>query len=48
MFIVEDFFNGSFGGDGEVNVIDDYLKRRGWREPVPAGRHLRAAKSRDI
>jgi len=42
VFIVEDFFTARFGEDGELNVIDDYLKRRGWREPVPARRYLRA------
>jgi len=33
--ILEDFFTARFGDDGELNVIDDYLKRRGWREKVP-------------
>jgi len=40
--ILEDFFTARFGDDGECNVIDDYLKRRGWRETVPARRYLEA------
>ncbi len=40
--ILEDFFTARFGDDGELNVIDDYLKRRGWREKVPAKRYLEA------
>ena len=40
VFILEDFFTARFGEHGERNVIDDYLKRRGWRESVPAGRRL--------
>ena len=40
--ILEDFFATRFGDDGELNVIDDYLKRRGWREKVPAKRYLAA------
>ncbi len=40
--ILEDFFTARFGDDGELNVIDDYLKRRGWREKVPAKRYLSA------
>ena len=41
VFILEDFFTARFGEHGERNVIDDYLKRRGWRESVPAKRYLR-------
>lgn len=40
IFIIEDFFSTRFDWDEEVNVIDDYLKRRGWREPVPGRRYL--------
>ena len=40
--ILEDFFTARFGEDGELNIIDDYLKRRGWRETVPAKRYLAA------
>lgn len=40
--ILEDFFTERFGEDGELNIIDDYLKRRGWREKVPARRYLAA------
>ena len=42
VFILEDFFTARFGEHGERNVIDDYLKRRGWRESVPARRYLEA------
>ena len=41
-FILEDFFTARFGEEGELNVIDDYLRRRGWREKVPAKRYLQA------
>ncbi len=40
--VLEDFFTARFGDEGEKNVIDDYLKRRGWREKVPAKRYLEA------
>ncbi len=39
--VLEDFFSARFGEDG-ANVIDDYLRRRGWREKVPAKRYLKA------
>ena len=42
VFILEDFFAARFGEHGELNVVDDYLKRRGWRESVPARRYLEA------
>ena len=42
VFIIEDFFTTEFGEHGERNVIDDYLKRRGWRESVPGRRYLEA------
>ena len=41
MFVLEDFFNARFGDDNR-NVIDDYLKRRGWRETPAARRYLEA------
>lgn len=41
-FILEDFFTARFGEEAELNVIDDYLKRRGWREKVSARRYLEA------
>lgn len=41
-FILEDFFTARFGEDGELNVIDDYLERRGWRESDSARRYLEA------
>jgi hypothetical protein len=37
-FVLEDFFTARFGEKGELNVVVDYLKRRGWREKVPAKR----------
>ena len=42
MFIVEDFFTARFGEDGERNVIDDYLERRGWCETATARLYLEA------
>lgn len=41
-FIVEDFLSAWFGDDGDENVVDEYLKRRGWLEKGPATRYLRA------
>ena len=38
-WVLEDFFTAEFN-DG-ANVIDDYLKRRGWREKSPAKRYLK-------
>lgn len=40
--VLEDFFTDRFGEEGEWNIIDDYLKRRGWREKVPGKRYLEA------
>ena len=42
VFAIEDFFTARFGEDDKQNVIDDYLKRRGWREAVSARRYLEA------
>ncbi len=39
-WILEDFFTIEF--DDELNIIDDFLKRRGWREKAPAKRYLSA------
>ena len=36
------FFTARFGEDGELNVIDDYLERRGWCESDSARRYLEA------
>jgi hypothetical protein len=41
-YVFEDFFTARFGEEGELNVVVDYLKRRGWREKVPAKRYLEA------
>ena len=48
MFIIEDFFTTEFGEHGERNVIDDYLKRRGWRESVPGRRYLEALRNSTV
>ena len=51
VFILEDFFTARFGEHGEHgerNVIDDYLKRRGWRESVPARRYLAALRDSTV
>ena len=48
VFIVEDFFTARFGEDGEPNVVDDYLKRRGWRETVAARRYLEALRDSTV
>src|SRR4051794_9831620 len=37
----EDFLTREFGPGGR-NIVDDYLERRGWTEPVAAKRHLQA------
>ena len=48
--MLEDFFTTRFRSDDNDddddgrNVIDDYLKRRGWREKVPAKRYLEAVR----
>ena len=42
VFVLEEFFTARFGEHGELNVVEDYLKRRGWRESVPARRYLEA------
>jgi hypothetical protein len=46
--MLEDFFAARFGDDGELNVVDDYLKRRGWREKIPAKRYLAALRDSTI
>ena len=48
VFILEDFFTARFGEHGERNVIDDYLKRRGWRESVPGRRYLAALRDSTV
>ena len=40
--IFEDFLTSFFGVDGELNVINDYLKRRGSREPLVVRQYLHA------
>src|SRR3954464_15312442 len=37
----EDFLTREFEPDGR-NIVDDYLERRGWTEPVAAKRYLQA------
>ncbi len=39
-FIFEDFFTRRFGGRKRLNVVDDYLKRRGWRESDSGRQYL--------
>ena len=41
-FITGEFFTARFGDDGKANIVDDYLRRRGWRETAPARRYLEA------
>ena len=48
VFILEDFLTARFGEQGERNVIDDYLRRRGWRESVPARRYLEALRDSTV
>ena len=48
VFILEDFFTARFGEHGERNVIDDYLKRRGWRESVTGRRYLAALRDSTV
>ncbi|MDE0390638.1 MAG: hypothetical protein OXI57_01045 [Rhodospirillales bacterium] len=47
-FITEDFFAARFGEEDELNLIDDYLKRRGWRETVSARRYLEALRDSHV
>src|SRR3954453_21171424 len=39
--VCEDFLTCDFEPD-EQNVIEDYLQRRGWKDPVPVKRYLKA------
>ena len=48
VFITEDFCTARFGEDDEQNVIDDYLRRRGWRETVSARRYLEALRDSHV
>ena len=48
VFIAEDFCTARFGEDDEQNVIDDYLKRRGWRETVSARHYLEALRDSHV
>ena len=45
VFIMESFFTTRFG---DLNVVDDFLKRRGWRESVPARRYLKALRDSTV
>jgi hypothetical protein len=42
--VLEDFYTRSFGADGR-NVVDDYLKRRGWKESPSNRRHIEALRT---
>ncbi len=46
--IMEDFLQSRFGEDGELNPVDDFLKRRGWRESVPARRYLESFRDSQV
>ena len=46
--MAEEFFTARFGDDDETNVVDDYLKRRGWRETAPARRYLEALRDSTV
>ena len=48
VFILESFFTALFGEHGELNVVDDYLKRRGWRESVPGRSYLKALRNSTV
>ena len=48
VFILEDFFTARFGEDDGLNVVDDYLKGRGWRETAPARRYLEALRDSTV
>ncbi len=47
LFIFEDFLTTRFGDEG-VNIIDDFLKRRGWREVYSARRFLEALRDSSL
>lgn len=42
VFITEDFFTTRFGTDGEINIVDAFLRRRGRRESATARAYLEA------
>ena len=42
--VMEDFLASRFGDDGERNVVDEYLARRGWLEKKQAASYLRAVR----
>ena len=42
--VMEDFLASRFGEDGERNVVDEYLARRGWLEKKQAASYLRAVR----
>ena len=42
VFIVEDFLTLRYGERGELNVIDEYLARRGWQDSIRGRRYLEA------
>lgn len=43
----EDFLSRRIPPDGK-NVVDDYLKRRGWRESVPGRRYLQQLRDSEL
>ena len=42
--VMEDFLASRFGEDGDRNVVDEYLARRGWLEKKQAATYLRAVR----
>lgn len=46
-FIMEDFFSARFGEE-DLNIVDHYLKRHGWRETAPAKRYLEALRDSGV
>jgi len=45
--IAEDFFTRSAEDDGR-NIVDDYLKRRGWKESVISKRYMQALRNSEM
>ena len=46
--IIEDFFSSSFGEDGELNVVNDYLGRRGRRESALVKSYMKALRDSTV
>ena len=48
VFVLEDFFTARFGEDAGLNVVDDCLKRRGWRETAPGRSYLESLRDSTV